>query len=228
MNKSKGETVIEQLMAELDPESERYRILATAKRFKSSWVELGEKLLRLQTSGGFRDWGYSTFEEYCSREVRIRKPTAEKLTQAYRFLEREEPELLARPTEIKPLPDYRSIALLRQAQNEELPGGAYGKLRAAVMEEDKGHQAVLRQYREVTAERRSEDRLLGYRNALAAARRLRTVLTGLDDLDASIHGNLDQLIARLAELSADPAEGISPQPSKESPTSRREPGSASR
>jgi len=202
MNKSKGETVIEQLMAELDPESERYRILATAKRFKSSWVELGEKLLRLQSSGGFRDWGYGSFEEYCSREVRIRKPTAEKLTQAYRFLEREEPELLARPTEIKPLPDYRSIALLRQAQSEELPADDYRKLRAAVMDEEKGHPAVLRQYREVTAERRHEDRHLGYRNALSAARRLRTALTGLDGLDHGVHDNLDQLIARLEVLAA--------------------------
>jgi hypothetical protein len=212
MNKSKGETVIEQLMAELDPESERYRILATAKRFKSSWVELGEKLLRLQTSGGFRDWGYGSFEEYCSREVRIRKPTAEKLTQAYRFLEREEPELLARPTEIKPLPDYRSVALLRQAQSEELPGEAYGKLRTAVMEGDKGHQAVLRQYREVTADRRQEDRQLGYRNALSAARRLRTALTGLDDLGGDVPGNLDHLIARLeAKVAAsDDAGGVQP------------------
>lgn len=212
MNKSKGETVIEQLMAELDPESERYRILATAKRFKSSWVELGEKLLRLQTSGGFRDWGYGSFEEYCSREVRIRKPTAEKLTQAYRFLEREEPELLARPTEISPLPDYRSIALLRQAKSEELPADAYGKLRAAVMEEEKGHQAVLRQYRDVTADRRLEDRQLGYRTALSAARRLRTALTGLDDLDSDAQGNLDRLIGRLEVLVAESDDSGSEQP----------------
>jgi len=202
MNKSKGETAIEVLMTELDPESERYRILATAKRFKSSWVELGEKLLRLQTSGGFRDWGYASFEEYCQREVRIRKPTAEKLTQAYRFLEREEPELLARPTEIRPLPDYRSIDLLRQAQADDLPAEDYRKLRSAVMEEEKGHPAVLRQYREVTADKRLEDRTLSYRHALSAARRLRTALTGLDDLDAAAHGNLDRLITRLEELTA--------------------------
>jgi len=206
MTKSKGETAIEQLMTELDPESERYRILATAKRFKSSWVELGEKLLRLQSSGGFRDWGYASFEEYCHREVRIRKPTAEKLTQAYRFLEREEPELLARPTEIRPLPDYRSIALLHQAQEDALPDEDYRKLRAAIMDEDKGHPAVMRQYREVTAEKRSEDHHLGYRTALAAARRLRTTLAGLNDLDASAHGNLDRLIARLEELASSTEE----------------------
>ena len=43
--KSKGEMVIERMMEELDPASPRYQVLATAKRFKSSWVELGEKLL---------------------------------------------------------------------------------------------------------------------------------------------------------------------------------------
>lgn len=74
------------------------------------------------------------------------------------------------------------------------------------MDEDRGHPAVMRQYREATAEKRSEDRHLGYRTALAAARRLRTALAGLNDLDASAHGNLDRLIACLEELASDTEE----------------------
>ncbi len=49
--KSKGEAVIEQIMDDLDPTSDRYQVLATAKSFKSSWVALGEKLLEVKRSG---------------------------------------------------------------------------------------------------------------------------------------------------------------------------------
>jgi len=44
--KSRAEVAIERIMQALDPASDRYRILATAKVFKSSWVELGEELLK--------------------------------------------------------------------------------------------------------------------------------------------------------------------------------------
>ena len=102
--KSKGEQVIEGIMKELDPGSERYGVLSSAKRFKSSWVELGEKLLEVQRRGLFREWGYDSFEDYCTREIRIKKPTAQKLTHAYRYLKKEEPELLTVPTHYFSIP----------------------------------------------------------------------------------------------------------------------------
>ncbi len=180
--KSKGEMIIERLMQELDPSSERYRILDTAKRFKSSWVELGEKLLEVQKTGVFRDWGYESFEDYCSREIRIKKPTAEKLTLAYRFLEKEEPELLARRTELKPLPDFRSVDLLRRAREEEQFGDDdYSQLRRAVVEEERGHPTVVKRFRELAPPREEESSSV-LKAALAAARRLESALQRLPDL----------------------------------------------
>jgi len=116
-NKTSGAQHIEQLMQQLPPDSERYRVLASARQFKSSWVELGEWLARVSNSNQFSDWGYTTFEDYCTKEVRIRRKTAEKLLLAYRFLERKEPGLLERKAG-HPLPDYRSVDLLRQADEE--------------------------------------------------------------------------------------------------------------
>ena len=199
--KTRGEELIEQLMQELDPASERYRVLATAKRFKSTWVELGEQLLEVSRSGHFSQWGYASFEEYCSREVRIRRQTAEKLTLAYRHLEKEEPQLLARDRELKPLPDYRSVDLLRKAREEQLPEDQYAELRKAVIEEERSHPTVLKHYREATAARRSEDAIQrqALTSALAAARRLAVILKELSDIPRE---QIDATVALVGVLEA--------------------------
>jgi hypothetical protein len=206
--KTKGELVIEQIMQALDPASERYQILATAKVFKSSWVELGEKLLQVQRATLFKDWGYDSFEDYCSREVRIKKPTAEKLTLAYRFLEKEEPALLARHTELKPIPDYRSCDLLRQAREEaKVTDEDYAALRRAVIDEERSLPTVRKQFREMTAEAPNDEQQL--KSALAAVRRLEGTLQNLPDLPNSYLDNL-QALATYLESSLQPEAGENP------------------
>ena len=200
--KSKGEQVIERIMQELDPASPRYQVLATAKRFKSSWVELGEKLLQIQKAGQFREWGYDSFEDYCSREIRIKKPTAQKLTLAYRYLEKDEPELLARQTELKPLPDYRSVELLRQAREEKsFTEDEYADLRRAVIDEERSHPTVLKRFKEVASTREDSptDPALPLKNALAAARRLETALRTVTDVPSEIHEDVGRLVNLLEE-----------------------------
>lgn len=200
--KSKGELVIERIMQELDPASPRYQVLATAKRFKSSWVELGEKLLQIQKAGQFREWGYDSFEDYCSREIRIKKPTAQKLTLAYRYLEKDEPELLVRQTELQPLPDYRSVELLRQAREEKaFSEDEYADLRRAVIDEERSHPTVLKRFREVAASRAEApaDPALPLKSALAAARRLETALRSVPDLAPEIPEEIGALVGLLEE-----------------------------
>ena len=70
---TKGAQHIDQLLQQLSPDSERYQVLMSAKRFKSSWAELGESLTRVANTGEFHDWGYASFEDYCAREIRIRR-----------------------------------------------------------------------------------------------------------------------------------------------------------
>jgi hypothetical protein len=199
--KSKGELVIERIMQELDPASPRYQVLATARRFKSSWVELGEKLLQIQKQGQFREWGYDSFEDYCSREIRIKKPTAQKLTLAYRYLEKDEPELLVRQTELKPLPDYRSVELLRQAREEKsFSEEEYAGLRRAVIEEERSHPTILKRFKEVAAGRdEGPDQVHLDKTALAAARRLESALRPLADLPPACQEELARLITCLEE-----------------------------
>lgn len=201
IKQTKAEKYIEQLMQELTPDSDRYRVLATAKQFKASWAELGERLVNVSQRSLFRDWGYDSFGDYCSREIRIRKATAEKLTMAYKFLEREEPGVLARNEGLKPLPDYRSVDLLRRAQEEEqFEPEQYQALREAVVEDDRSLPVVRKQFQEVT---RAKEELITTnlrqsRISLSAARRLQTTLESMGELYVKHKPFLDSLIADLA------------------------------
>jgi hypothetical protein len=201
---TKGAQHIEQLLQQLPPESERYQVLISAKRFKSSWVELGESLTKIANNGQFHDWGYTTFEDYCAREIRIRRQTADKLLLAFRFLEREEPGVLERKEE-RPLPDFRSVDLLRQAREEQSFSPAdYGELRKTILEEDRSHPTASRQFREMLQEYQSDRR--GERQcqgALSAARRLGNALAELEavppDLERAVQELIGYLEGRLEE-----------------------------
>jgi hypothetical protein len=203
---SSGERHIEKIMRELEPDSERYQVLDTAKRFKSSWVELGDKLLKVSSAARFREWGYASFEEYCVREIRIKKGTAEKLTLAYRYMENREPELMARREELKPLPDYRSVDLLRRAREEKgFSDEEYAELRKSVVEEERSHPTILKRFNEVAAAGGEEpaDPIVPLKTGLAAARRLDTALQAVADVPTVYREQVRNLIDHLeGELDA--------------------------
>ena len=196
-NKTKGSQYIEQLMQQLPPDSERYQALATAKQFKSSWAELGGWLARISSNKQFSDWGFTSFEDYCTKEIRIRRQTADKLLMAFRFLERKEPGLLERK-EGHPLPDYRSVDLLRQAdEKEHFSKEEYEELRQAVIEEERSHPTVAKQFRDLSHSHQPEQKAVHqHRNALMAAKRL---ATSLQDIPG-VPGELAQAVNSLVEF----------------------------
>lgn len=199
--KSSGERHIDAIMEQLEPGSERYDVLDKAKRFKSSWVELGEKLLKVSSQGHFREWGYGSFEEYCVQEIRIKRGTAEKLTMAYRFMEKEEPQLLETSgggRDLKPLPDYRSVDLLRKAKEEKgFSEEEYQDLRKSVVEEERSHPTVLKKYKEVASLREEVDPLVPLKASLSAARRLHSALITLEEFPGGYITQVGEIITLL-------------------------------
>jgi len=197
---TKGAQHIEQLMQQLPPESDRYQVLATAKQFKSSWVELGESLAKVSNSKSFSEWGFTSFEDYCTKEVRIRRQTAEKLLLAFRFLERKEPGLLDRQKD-RPLPDYRSVDLLRQAEEgQQFSLEEYSELRQAVIEKEQNHPLIARQFRDMTHSHQPEQKTVHqHRVTLMAARRLSTSLQNVQDVPAEFSQAIEGLIGFLEE-----------------------------
>src|SRR6478609_6398562 len=90
------ESSLEAKAREVAPGSLRHTCLLAARRFKSTWAELGKLLVKVRASGEFEQWGYPTFDAYCSGELHIRKATADKLTRSYSFLEKHEPKAVTR------------------------------------------------------------------------------------------------------------------------------------
>jgi hypothetical protein len=95
--------------------SPRRRILEAARRFKASWVELARLLVQVKRDESWREWGYASFERYCTGELFIRKQTAEKLLASFGFLERHEPAL-ARPRGDPKAPPFEVIEVLSRAE----------------------------------------------------------------------------------------------------------------
>jgi hypothetical protein len=110
-------------MEGIDEDSIRYRILQSAKNFKTSWIDLGQSLYSVWKDKMYREWGYQTFEAYTAKEIGIKQPTAMKLLKSYYFLEKEEPVYLQKErSEESPaatVPSYESVNLLRLAKNKK-------------------------------------------------------------------------------------------------------------
>jgi hypothetical protein len=130
---------IEERMEGVPQDSVRYRILESAKNFKTSWVDLGQSLYSVWKDRLYKDWGYMTFDAYTSKEIGIKKATALKLVKSYYFLEKEEPAYLragsAADQSPANLPTYESVNVLRLAKNRgAIDGSDYVKLKHGVLE----------------------------------------------------------------------------------------------
>ncbi len=131
---SAGETkatrAIEARMTNLEPGTPRYEALEVARRFKTSWIELGGTLLKVRTKQLFKKWGYPSFESYCKDEIRIKPRTAAKLTASYSFLREEEPAVLKRDGVRRPIPEPDAVEVLRKAkQDDNVDENSYRKIR---------------------------------------------------------------------------------------------------
>ena len=127
---SKAGQAIAQKMEQIEPGTPRYEALEMARRFKTSWVELGSKLWQVRNDEMYKNWGFRKFEDYCRDEIRIKPRTASKLTASYYFLKKEEPAVLQRDGVEKPIPDVQVIDMLRRMHaKEELPEKEYRKIK---------------------------------------------------------------------------------------------------
>ncbi len=136
----------------MDPGSFRYKVLAAARGFKRSWMELGQHLFTVYKDKHFKEWGYLSFETYCAMEIGVRQQTAMKLLRSYSFLEKEEPAFLKRSfTEDKGpagIPSCEAVNALRLARsNERVPENEYKALRQDVLDNAREESEVKKKLR---------------------------------------------------------------------------------
>ncbi|MFH1837076.1 MAG: hypothetical protein ABH862_03045 [Candidatus Omnitrophota bacterium] len=140
--KTKAIEKIERKMENMSSDSLRYRVLKSAKAFKTSWIELGQILYTVWKDKLYKDWGYSEFDAYTSKEIGIRGQTSLKLLKSYSFLERSEPQYLKREHEgessAAEVPTYEAIDVLRRASdNKDIAKEDYTRIRKYVLEDGK-------------------------------------------------------------------------------------------
>jgi hypothetical protein len=140
-----GEAVLARKANEVEPGSLRHQVLLSARKFKSSWVELGAMLVKVRAQSAFEQWGFASFEEYCSKELRIKRATALKLTTSYSFLSRHEKGLL--PREVGPdspasekareVPAFEVVSVLAGAEERgQLSEADYRSLRESIWSDE--------------------------------------------------------------------------------------------
>ncbi len=150
--KSKAIERIEERQSVLEPGTLRYETLEAAKRFKNSWVELGRMLWAVFRQKQFREWGYLSFEAYCSKEVGIRSATAKKLLNSYGFLEREEPAILEKISQELPpqIPSPEAVNLLRLLKAKpSVSQERYQKVRSYALEQGREMSDLRQEVRSV-------------------------------------------------------------------------------
>ena len=184
-------------------DSERVELLTRARRFKASWVELAESLSRLLKGGRWRDWGYASFEDYCKKELHLRRETAYKLTGSYAFLKTRAPEVLRRDGVSAPIPSVESVDFWRQAEDSPLAPRArapLAELEQAVVAEGAPAGALRRKYREVffpvdQAAKSERDR----QALLGTARRLVDLLAETRLVRRALVEDVEEQVGRLVQ-----------------------------
>lgn len=129
---------LEEKAQELHPGTFRHTVIQAAKRFKSSWVELGRLLVKVRNEGLFSDWGYESYESYCLRELHIRRQTAEKLARGFSFLAKHEPEEVEAPEITQKAPAFEVVEVLANAEERgQLSADEYRSIRDSIWNPDK-------------------------------------------------------------------------------------------
>ncbi|MBL8606145.1 MAG: hypothetical protein JNL38_02445 [Myxococcales bacterium] len=186
-------------MFEGDPQ--RAEVIARARRFKASWVELAEALSEVRQSGRYRDWGYETFEAYALKELHLKQETVDKLTGSYAFLRKRAPEVLSRDGVNQPIPTYHAIDFLRRAEEkEDAPEEVVGEIRKRVIDDCATAPQITKQFKETIfpvsdAERKKRD-AAGLKNV---GTRLRDLLAETQALPRKVAVETKDAIDRMLE-----------------------------
>jgi hypothetical protein len=128
------------------PGTFRHTVLLAARRFKSTWVELGKLLVKVRNDASFEGWGYATFEAYCAKELHIRKATADKLTRSFSFLSRHEPKAISSEDVVERAPAFEVVEVLADAEERgQLTAAEYRDVRDSIWEPQRPPSALRRE-----------------------------------------------------------------------------------
>jgi len=201
---------IERRMDEIDPNSMRYQVLQKVKDFKASWIGLGQALYTVWKDRLYKEWGYSQFDTYTSKEIGIKKLTAMKLLKSYYFLEKEEPGYLKKDFSgdmgVARLPSYETVNALRLAsRRKDIDRTDYMRIKKNVLESGKDARDVratltqlIREREELEPEEaRAKRRRAVIKRMLSLLKSMRQEIKVMKLLPVEIIKDTDTLIKKL-------------------------------
>ncbi len=166
--------------------SYRAQTQEAAKLFKNNWVLLGEHLTKVATDKLYEQWGHRTFEEYCRDEIKIKKSTAIKLTNAYFFITKVDPEI---PKEI----NIDSVLALKQArEDDECSPELYADLRDIAVRRKNTAATIKRHLKNSLSENNTPQKQF-FEESLKLVIRLKKRIGPVDIIPECYKGNLKEI-----------------------------------
>lgn len=207
----------------LEPTDERYQVIKAALDYKTSWLDLAERLNLVALNKIFKEWGYNTFKSFCDEELQLPQSTAKKLVRGFQWIDAEAPDMLGQflatlqaaedgsplPAELplNPVPELETIDVLVNAQkqvaNERLSTQAYAELKEKALTGESTARELKKDLRDAMPEpEESADAasLKVLRKTLSATERIIAQLEEVADADPQIMELAQQLRERVFEV----------------------------
>ena len=184
----------------------REEVLRSARAFKASWTGLARALTRVRDEGLWESWGFPSFEAYCTRELRIRKATALKLTRSWSFLDRHERHWKPEAPDARPAPAFEVVEVLAEAEERgALDAEEYRSIRDSIWDPDRPVAAVRRELSERFPRPAPEPAPTAVRLGQLArtARRLAEDLRVCRGVPTSVRTQADDLAAAVESLAVE-------------------------
>ncbi len=177
----------------------RTTVAAAARRFKSSWFELGRLLAQVRSSDAWQPWGFSSFDAYCTGELHIRRATAEKLLRSYGFLHRHEREA---PETSERAPPFEVVTVLADAEERgQLTERDYARVRDTIWDPGRTPAELRRELTErFPAPERARDAGSQLLRFARTARRLASELRASSQVPAAAKRTAEALADELESL----------------------------
>lgn len=222
---SRGIRKIDELTALLEKaggDPRRLDALKRTQRFKRSWIDLAEALVKIRREEAYTQWGFDDFYAYCSQELQLRRATVDKLTVSYSTIHQHAPQVLNWDGVAKTIPSYQAVDYFSKAvdadpgtgKRAERHGEAVKELEQAVFDEGQPLAELRKRFDPVLHPKpRGAAKLELVRRASAAARKLAEVLPDVDGLSekrvqqveralGALRQDLDELEAPLKDMVA--------------------------
>ncbi len=216
---SKATEKIDALLAELEEsgaDPARLDALRCTQRFKRSWVELGEMLVKMRAEGKWEEWGFADFHSYCATELHLRRATVDKLTVSFSTLQRLAPQVLKWDGIQREVPSYQAVDYFGKAvqaankppeqrtpasgQAPPAPREVLKDLRHAVFDEGQSVAELRKRFDPILRPKpRGADELDAIQKALGAARKLAELLPEIDGLSEDKVVPVEKALGHLRE-----------------------------